>query len=193
MFPPKLTAVSLEKGRLPRTRKFIRCPTYHQLTHPPRRGPHPLTHLPRRLGPHRLIHPPRRRGPHRLIQTPALASGAFASQVPPNATAAIAAPDHLPMLRRNKRLSSNCCSFSDGALSEDGGLFIVIEDEVYSSVSPVSVEKCMAAISHFPPCFVAVSDMLTGNSNSFPSFVPVTFPDVSIQPVSPVTWPMLNS
>src|SRR6516225_7859092 len=116
-----LTAVCLAEDEVPRTRKFIHGPSYHQLTHPPRRGPHVLIHLPRRGGaPHRLIHPPRRGAPHRLIQTPALASGAFASQAPPNPTAAIAAPDHLPMLRRNKRLSSTCCSCSDPAVSEDG-------------------------------------------------------------------------
>src|SRR5215831_13898900 len=99
-------------------------PSYHQLTHPPRRGgPHELIHPPRRGGPHRLIHlPPRRRrggAPHRLIQTPALASGALASQAPPKPTAAIAAPDHFPMLRRNKRLFSDCCSFSGPAISDD--------------------------------------------------------------------------
>src|SRR6516165_9979868 len=104
-----LTAISLAKAGLPRTRKFIHGPSYHQLTHPPRRGPHVLIHLPRRGG-----------EPHRLIQTPALASGAFASQAPPNATAAIAAPDHLPMLRRNKRLSSDCCSLSGPVVSDDG-------------------------------------------------------------------------
>ena len=96
-------------------------PSYHQLIHPPGRGgPHVLIHRPRRGGePHRLIHPPRRGAPHRLIQIPALASGAFASQAPPNPTAAIAAPDHLPMLRRNKRLFSDCCSFSGPAVSDD--------------------------------------------------------------------------
>ena len=111
------------------TQIYLR-PTYHQLTHPPRRGPHVLIHLPRRGGgAHRLIHPPRQRrgAPHRLIQIPALASGAFASQAPPNPTAAIAAPDHLPMLRRNKRLFSDCCSFSGPVVSDDGSLFITIE------------------------------------------------------------------
>src|SRR5262249_16388864 len=96
---------------------------YHQLIHPPGRGgPHVLIHLPRRGGgAHRLIHLPRRgTGPHRLIQSPALASGAFPSHAPPKPTAAIAAPDHLPMLRRNKRLSSDCCSFSGPAVSDDG-------------------------------------------------------------------------
>jgi hypothetical protein len=63
-----------------------------------------------------------------LIQIPALASGAFASQAPPNPTAAIAAPDHLPMLRKNKRLFSDSGSFSGPAVSDDCGLFIAIED-----------------------------------------------------------------
>src|SRR5262249_45207211 len=121
VFPPKLTAISLAKARLPRTRKFIHRPTYHQLTHPPRRGPHVLIHLPRRGGgAHRLIHPPRRGAPHRLIHIPALASGAFSSQAPPPSPHAMAAPYHLPMLRRNKRLSSDCCSFSGPAVSDDG-------------------------------------------------------------------------
>ena len=131
MFPPRLTAISLAKAGLPRTRKFIHCATYHRLIHRPRLGPHRLIHPPRRREPPRLIHPPRGREPHELIQIPAFASGAVASQAPPNPIAAIAAPDHLPMLRRNKRLSSDCCSLLDPAISEDGGLFMVIEDEVF--------------------------------------------------------------
>src|SRR5271166_975650 len=35
---------------------------------------------------------------------------------------------------------------------------------------PVSVEKCMAAISHFPSFFATVRERLRGNANSFPSF-----------------------
>lgn len=141
MFLPKLTAVSSEKGRLPRTRKFIHCATYHRLIHRPRLGPHRLIHPPRRREPPRLIHPPRGREPHELIQIPAFASGVVASQAPPNPTAAIAAPDHLPMLRRNKRLSSDCCSLLDPAISEDGGLFMVIEDEVLTPQFRPSTSK----------------------------------------------------
>jgi hypothetical protein len=42
---------------------------------------------------------------------------------PPKPNAAIAAPDHFPMLRRNKRLFWDFCSFSE-PISEDGKLFI---------------------------------------------------------------------
>jgi len=126
--PPKPTVESSEADKLPRTRKYIQCVTHHRLIHRPRRGPHRLIHRPR-PEPHRLIHPPRR-GPHRLIQIPALASGADASQAPPNPTAAIAAPDHLPKLRRNRRRSSDSCSFSEPPISEDGRPSIVIEGEV---------------------------------------------------------------
>src|SRR5258708_30030427 len=126
--PPKPTGESSETDKLPRTRKYIRCATHHRLIHRPRRGPHRLIHLPR-PEPHRLIHPPRR-GPHRLIQIPALASGADASQAPPNPTAAIAAPDHFPKLRRNRRRSSESCSFSEPPISEDGRSSIAIGGEV---------------------------------------------------------------
>jgi hypothetical protein len=128
---PKQRVESSETDNLPRTRKYIQWVTHQRFTHrlPRRPGPHRLIHLPRPPGPHRLIHPPRR-GPHRLIQIPALAFGANASQAPPKPTAAIAAPDHFPMLRRNKRLSRDSCSSSELPISEDGRLFIAIEREV---------------------------------------------------------------
>ena len=100
-----------------------RCVAHHQFTHPPRRGPQRLIHRPR--GPQRLIHRPRRRGPQRLIQTPALDSGAIANQAPPKATAAIAAADHFPTLRRNSRLFTESCSLLESANSEDGSLSII--------------------------------------------------------------------
>jgi hypothetical protein len=157
----------------------------------PPRGPHRLIQPPRR-GPHRLIQPPRR-GPHRSIQTPALTSGAETNQAAPNTAAAIAAPDHFPMPRRNKRLSCNSSGSWEPLIGKDGSSFIAAQSEVpYDSPVPwsVSSEKCMVVITHLVPFFAAVSDMLTGNVNSFPSFFRVTFPEVIIQPVSGLTSPM---
>jgi len=56
-------------------------------------------------------------------------------------------------------------------------------DNFYDSsvVGSVNVEKCMLLISHFPPSFEAVNDTLTGNERSSPPFLPLTFPEVSIQ------------
>jgi hypothetical protein len=44
---------------------------------------------------------------------------------------------------------------------------------------PVRVEKCIEAIRHLPSAFVTVSEMLMGNSNAFPSFLPLMSPDAS--------------
>jgi hypothetical protein len=96
--------------------------SYHQFTHPPRRGPQRLIHRPR--GPQRLIHRPRRRGPQRLTQIPALDSGAVANQAPHKPTAAIAAADHFPTLRRNSRRFTESCSWLESPNSEDGSLSI---------------------------------------------------------------------
>jgi hypothetical protein len=49
---------------------------------------------------------------------------------------------------------------------------------------PVSVEKCMAAISHLSSFFATVMETLRGKANSFPSFFPVKFPDAISQPIS---------
>src|SRR5260370_5151811 len=57
--PPKPMVESSEADKLPRTRKYIQCVTYHRLIHRPRRGPHPLIHRPRPETPP-LIPPPRR-------------------------------------------------------------------------------------------------------------------------------------
>src|SRR5258708_20103900 len=80
--PPKPTGESSETDKLPRTRKYIQCVTYHRLIHRPRRGPHRLIHRPR-PEPHRLIHPPPR-GPHRLIQIPPLPPAPHPNPAPPN-------------------------------------------------------------------------------------------------------------
>ena len=165
----------------------------HRLIQPPR-GPHRLIQPPRR-GPHRLIQPPRR-GPHRLIQTPALTFGAETNQATPNTAAAIAAPDHFPMPLRNKRLSCNSAGSSESLLRKDGSSFMAAQNEVsYDSLIPWSVrsEKCMVVITHLAPFLAAVSDMLTGNVNSFPSFFMVTLPEVISQPVSGLTSPKLYS
>ena len=58
--------------------------------------------------------------------------------------------------------------------------------------SPVSIEKCIAAISHLPSFFSTVSERLRGKANSFPSFYPFTFPAVINQPISDVNPPILN-
>src|SRR5262249_753884 len=155
--------------------------TYHRLIQLPRGGPHRLIQPPRR-GPHRLIQPPRR-GPHRLIQMPAWACGADLNQAPPNTAAAIAATDHFPRPRRNRRLSCPSFSSSDPSVSKDASSFMTIEGIFYDSpvVRSESVEKCKLVISHFPPSFEATNDMLTGKEKSSPPFFPLTFPEVSIQ------------
>src|SRR6516164_8763642 len=193
-----------ETGYFPETRGRCGRISYHRLIQLPRGGPHRLIQPPRgphrliqppRRGPHRLIQPPRR-GPHRLIQTPALTFGAETNQATPNTAAAIAAPDHFPMPCKNKRLSCNSAGSSEPFIRKDGSSFIAAQSEVsYDSLIPwsVSSEKCMVVITHLPPFFAAVSDMLTGNVTSFPSFFMVTFPEVIIQPVSGLTSPTLYS
>src|SRR4029077_13551755 len=82
-----------------------RCPR------PPRRRliqppppPRPLIQPPARLTqPPPLIQPPPRTIPRRLTHAPALASGEDANKAVPESVASIAAPDHLPILFRNKR------------------------------------------------------------------------------------------
>src|SRR5271165_1709012 len=61
-----------------------------------------------------------------------------------------------------------------------------------ASGPPVSVEKCIAAISHFSSFFATVRDIFRGNAKSFPPFLPVTFPAVIIQPICGDTPPILN-
>src|SRR5215469_16125085 len=82
-----------------------------RLIHPPPPPPRPL------------IHPPPPPYPRRLIQ-PALASGDIASQAAPNTTAAIAAPDHLPMVCRKMRRRNGSVSSSVPVVSCGASLFI---------------------------------------------------------------------
>ena len=191
-----------DAGYFPGTRNRRGSVAYHRLIQLPRGGPHRLIQPPR--GPHRLIQRPRRWGPHRLIQPPrrgphrtrALTSGAEINQPAPNTTAAIAAPDHFPIPLRNKRLSCNSADSSEPLIRKDDSSFIAAQNEVsYDSLIPWSVrsEKCMVVITHLAPFLAAVSDMLTGNVNSFPSFFMVTLPEVISQPVSGLTSPKLYS
>src|SRR4029077_13547600 len=112
-----------------------------------------------------------------------LPAGADLNQAPPNTAAAIAATDHLPMPRRNRRLSCPSLSSSDPSVPRHGSSFMTIGGYFYHSsvVWSVNVEKCKVVISHFPLSFDAVKDMLTGNEKSSPPFFPSTFPEVNIQ------------
>jgi hypothetical protein len=59
-----------------------------------------------------------------LTHAPALASGEEAIQAPPATAAAIAAPDHFPMLRRNKRRLSDSPLSAGTVFSLDDSLLI---------------------------------------------------------------------
>jgi len=119
-----------------------------------------LIHRPR--GPQRLIHRPRRRGPQRLIQTPALDSGAIANQAPPKATAAIAAADHFPTLRRNSRLFTESCSLLESANSEDGSLSIINRSGATLPLLSVAQGRKMHSVS-------ALSSARRGSNSGFSS------------------------
>ena len=50
--------------------------------------------------------------------------------------------------------------------------------------SPVSVEKCIAAICHSPSAFETVSERFSGNAKALPSFLPLISPEAISQPMS---------